>query len=971
MQSRRLHFALLLLLSWAFSAAGVAQTATYHLHKEVSAITATNDKLLTAGPDATSVALTTTLTSKAAGEYLIKEFETQTGDPNTAGVIPSGSTLTFNLFMRKTANTGTVFPRAKIRLNNATGTLFCTATGTTALSTTVAKQAISCTTTANIAMAATDRFYLWVGVNLTATSATAFNGELDIEGTLNGNFDSNIVLPLGSAAPTITSLTPNAGAIATSVVIAGTNFRTPQGSSTVSFNGVNSTPTAWSATSITAPVPTGATTGSVIVTVGGQASNGSTFTVTPAPSIASLAPNTGAVGSVVTISGSNFGQTQGNGGVKFGTVAATITSWSPTGIVATVPTGAVTGSVVVTAAGGVASNGSTFTVTSAPVITSVAPAAGGGFGSSFTITGTNFGATQGNGGVTLNSVPATVSSWSATSIVAQVPSGVTTGNVVVAAAGGVSSAGVLFKVLNPGGIAIDQIIVADGTTTATTRATASFSTSATNELLLAFISSGKGTATTTTVTGVTGASLTWVLVQRTNTQQGTAEIWRAFAPTALSKVTVTATFSQSVLSSMTVVSFTGVDMTGTNGAGAIGATATANAAGAPSATLTTTRANSVVFGVGEDPTAKVARTAGSNQSIVHQLLCAPSTQTCTLWVQQVPTLIPATGTSVTINDTAPTADAYNLSLVEVRPTAVAPTITSLTPASGPIGTSVNIAGTGFGTTQGTSTVTFGGISATPTSWSNTSIVIPVPSGVALGAIPIVVSVPGAGTSNSATFTVVSPLAVSPIISPAPNTNNWNNTNVTVSYVCSGGVPPVQCPGPQTVTTEGANQIVSATATDANGNHASASVALNIDKTNPGITASVTPAAVNGVVTLPAVVSFTCSDALSGTASCPASINVTTTGANERFNGTAADKAGNSSSTSITFSVQQTPLSVSASAAPAANAAGWNNSDVTVSFTCSGGVAPLQCPAAKTVTLEGANQVISATATDAAGQTASA
>jgi len=30
--------------------AGVAQTATYHLHKEVSAITAADDKLLTAGP---------------------------------------------------------------------------------------------------------------------------------------------------------------------------------------------------------------------------------------------------------------------------------------------------------------------------------------------------------------------------------------------------------------------------------------------------------------------------------------------------------------------------------------------------------------------------------------------------------------------------------------------------------------------------------------------------------------------------------------------------------------------------------------------------------------------------------------------------------------------------------------------------------------------------------------------------------
>src|SRR5438270_5816940 len=619
MQSRRLHFALLLIFSWALSLAGVAQTATYHLHKEASAITAADDKLLTAGPDGTSVALTTTLTSKAAGEYLIKEFETQTGDPNTAGVIPSGSTLTFNVFMRKTANTGTVFPRAKIRLNNATGTLFCTATGTTALSTTVKQQAINCTTTANISMAATDRFYLWVGMNLTATSTTTFSGELDIEGTLNGSFDSTVVLPLGSPAPTITSLTPSTGAVASSVVIAGTNFRTPQGSSTVSFNGIASTPTAWSATSITAPAPTGATTGPVVVTVGGQPSNGSTFTVTPAPSIASLAPNSGAIGSVITINGSNFGPTQGNGGVKFGTLAATISSWSSTSIVATVPSGAVTGSVVVTAAGGVASNGSTFTVTSAPAITSVAPAAGGGFGSSFTITGTNFGGTQGNGKVTLNSIPATVSSWSATSIVAQVPSSVTTGNVVVTAAGGVSSNGVRFKVLNHGGVAIDQIIFADGTATATTRATATFSTSATNELLLAFVSSGKGTAATTTVSSVAGGSLTWVLVQRTNTQQGTAEIWRAFAPTALTNITVTSTFSQSVLSSMTIVSFSGVDTTGTNGAGAIGATATANAAtGAPSATLTTTRANSVLFGVGEDPTTKLARTLGSNQSVGHQ-----------------------------------------------------------------------------------------------------------------------------------------------------------------------------------------------------------------------------------------------------------------------------------------------------------------------------------------------------------------
>src|SRR3977135_3202760 len=162
MQSRRLHFALLLILSWVFSQAGVAQTATYHLHKEASTITANDDKLLTAGPDATSLAITTTLTSKAVGEYLIKEFETQTGVPNTAGVIPSGSTLTFNVFMRKTANVGTVFPRAKIGINNAAGTVLFIASGTTALSTTVGQKTISCTTTPNITSTAADRFYLWV-----------------------------------------------------------------------------------------------------------------------------------------------------------------------------------------------------------------------------------------------------------------------------------------------------------------------------------------------------------------------------------------------------------------------------------------------------------------------------------------------------------------------------------------------------------------------------------------------------------------------------------------------------------------------------------------------------------------------------------------------------------------------------------------------------------------------------------------
>src|SRR5207249_425113 len=131
----------------------------------------------------------------------------------------------------------------------------------------------------------------------------------------------------------------------------------------------------WGASSITATVPSGATTGNVVVTAAGGVGNaGVTFTVTGAPSITSLTPNTGAVGSSIVIAGSNFGPSVGNGNVKFnGTSATTIMSWGASSITATVPSGATTGNVVVTAAGGVASAGVTFTVTGAPSITSLTP----------------------------------------------------------------------------------------------------------------------------------------------------------------------------------------------------------------------------------------------------------------------------------------------------------------------------------------------------------------------------------------------------------------------------------------------------------------------------------------------------------------------------------------------------------------------------------------------------------------------
>ena len=100
-----------------------------------------------------------------------------------------------------------------------------------------------------------------------------------------------------------------------------------------------------------------------------------------------------------------------------------------------------------------------------------------------------------------------------------------------------------------------------------------------------------------------------------------------------------------------------------NGSGAIGATGGASAAtGAPTASLVTTRNNSWVFGVGTDWDAAVARTVGANQSLVHQFLTNVGS---TYWVQRQNSVTPLSGTTVTINDTAPTGDKYNLSMVEI------------------------------------------------------------------------------------------------------------------------------------------------------------------------------------------------------------------------------------------------------------------------------------------------------------------
>ena len=235
-----------------------------------------------------------------------------------------------------------------------------------------------------------------------------------------------------------------------------------------------------------------------------------------------------------------------------------------------------------------------------------------------------------------------------------------------------------------GGLAIDVKVSGDGATQSTTIATPAFSTGAPNELLLAFVETDYISGSNTKVSSIAGGNLTWTLVQRTNVQSGSAEIWRAFAPTMLTNAIVKATLSQSINASITVITLVGVDTTGANGAGAIGATGSSNAnPGVPNVTIVSTRNGSWVFGVGNDFDKAIARTPASGQSLVHQYL-SPTGDT--YWVQMQNAVTPSSGTLVFINDTAPTGDRYNMSAVEVLPSLgnnpPPPTVSLTSPISG-------------------------------------------------------------------------------------------------------------------------------------------------------------------------------------------------------------------------------------------------------------------------------------------------
>jgi hypothetical protein len=253
------------------------------------------------------------------------------------------------------------------------------------------------------------------------------------------------VTPVSTApppVPTITSFSPASGPVGTKVTITGTGFT---GTTAVKFAGTNASFAVVSDTSLTATVPSSATSGTIAVTApGGTATSATAFTVTPpAPTISSFAPTSGTVGTNVTIAGANF---TGTTSVTFGGTSAAFTVVSDTALSATVPSGASSGLIAVTTPGGTATSANAFTVTPvvppAPTISSFTPTSGPA-GTKVTIVGTNF---SGTTNVTFGGTSASFTVVSSTSLTAIVPNGAKTGSISVTTPGGTATSSRSFRV---------------------------------------------------------------------------------------------------------------------------------------------------------------------------------------------------------------------------------------------------------------------------------------------------------------------------------------------------------------------------------------------------------------------------------------------------------------------------------------------------------------------------------------------
>lgn len=245
----------------------------------------------------------------------------------------------------------------------------------------------------------------------------------DIVVTVNGMQSNSIPFKVYG----IDRVVPQAGYPGTEVRLYGSGFTNNQGSSTVRFGNRNATISLWSDTLIVVIVPTGASTGNIVLSTRQHQSEWSVFVVPDSLEITSIEPQWGPWGTEVTVTGFGFGEEQGWSVVTFNGTEALIVSWSDSIIVAEVPDNSTSGDVIVAAGGSIETNGIYFNVFR---ISEVIPASLG-IEETCEIIGEGFGDTQGDGAVIVGDIDLEILSWSDMLIQVAIPHGASSGAVRV------------------------------------------------------------------------------------------------------------------------------------------------------------------------------------------------------------------------------------------------------------------------------------------------------------------------------------------------------------------------------------------------------------------------------------------------------------------------------------------------------------------------------------------------------------
>ena len=583
---------------------------------------------------------------------------------------------------------------------------------------------------------------------------------------------------VNNGAPTITSLSPasiTAGAAAQTLTITGTNFVS---TSTVTYNAVAHTPAFVDSTHLTIALTTGdqATAGNYPVVVtnptpGGGSSTGVNFVVNnPAPTITSLAPasaNAGAAAQTLTINGTGFVSAST---VTYNAVTHTVLASPPrtsTLLAIALTTGdQVTGgnyAVVVTnpTPGGGSSTAMNFTVNNlVPTVTTLSPssALAGAAAQTLTITGTNFVSTS---TVTYNGTPHTPTFVNATHLTIPLTTGdqATAGNYPVVVTnptpGGGSSTPVNFVVNS--------------------------SVPTISSLSPASVTAGAA-AQTVTITGTNFTASSTVTYNAVDHPAGFVDVTHLTIVLSTSDLATAGTFPVVVT--------------------------TPPPGGGTSLPFNFIVNNPVPTITSLSPASASAGAAAQTVTITGTNFLSTSTVTYNA-VAHTPTFVDATHLTISLSaaDQAtggtypvvvsnPTPGGGPSSPVNFTVNNLAPTITSLSPASGTAGgaaQTLTITGTNF---VSTSTVTFNAVAHTPTYVSPTqlTITLSVSDLATAGTFAVLVTnpTPGGGTSSAVNFiannavpTITTLSPPSALVGAAAQTLTINGTNFlstsTVTY----------------------------------------------------------------------------------------------------------------------------------------------------------------------------------------------